>query len=329
MKIQETVDESHLYGWKFSPIINSHQSESISVNKKSGYSEPLNTYEFQEKPFVSPSEDVCLDRMSVSHLSTYRWSLVEELEAFREAQIPAIGLWRPKFYEWGEEAAFHNLRLSGLKVSSVSWAGGFTGSQGFSFNEAIQDSIETIKLAAKLNAKCVMVATGARFGHTRNHAHRLVVEGLKRLSDFAQDFNVSLAVVPMAVKQSRQWTYLTSLNQALEVIYHCNRKNVGLGIDSTLLKTEDLLLERIDQIAPLTKIVRLSDSDESEGRGLLSGCLPGEGLVPFNELISRFNKEGFNGYYEFEVRSEKMWQEAEYPQLLAACRDLFAQSSLV
>lgn len=299
------------------------------MNDKYSYSEAFNDACFTEKSFVSPDEDARLKRLSISQLSTYRWSLGEELEALNAARVPAIGIWRPKFFEWGEEAAFHALRQSGVKVSSVSWAGGFTGSQGFSYNEAIQDSREAIHLAAKVNADCVMIATGARFGHTKNHVNRLVVDGLKQLSDYAKQFNVSLAVVPMAVAQARHWTYLTSLDQALDVVYHCNRNNVGLGIDLSLLSPEEDLLNRIEQVAVHTKMVRLNDSHSSQEHGLLSGCVPGDGVLPLDEIISRFNKHGYEGYFEFEIRSEKMWRQEDYSDLIHLCRDQFAQSVLV
>jgi len=68
------------------------------------------------------------------------------------AGIPAIGVWRQKLADFGEEKGIELLADSGLSVSNLLWAGGFTGSDGHTYRESLNDAAEAIRLAAALNA---------------------------------------------------------------------------------------------------------------------------------------------------------------------------------
>ena len=67
-------------------------------------------------------------KLSVSETTTFRWSFEEDVARYAAARIPAIGVWRHKLSDCGLPAALALLRRAGLKVSHLSWAGGFTSS---------------------------------------------------------------------------------------------------------------------------------------------------------------------------------------------------------
>jgi len=58
------------------------------------------------------------------------------------------------------------LQQSGLKVSHLLWAGGFTGSEGHTYRESVEDAAEALRTAAALGAGSVIVYSGARGGLT-------------------------------------------------------------------------------------------------------------------------------------------------------------------
>ncbi len=68
--------------------------------------------------------------LSMNELTTYRWSLGQDLENYREAGYSGIGVWRQKLADENDDSAIERLTASGLNVSNVSWAGGFTGRDG-------------------------------------------------------------------------------------------------------------------------------------------------------------------------------------------------------
>ena len=87
-------------------------------------------------------------RLSINEMTTYRWSFEEDVVELQAAGIPAIGVWRQKVADVGEDRAVDLLAQSGLAVSNLLWAGGFTGSDGHTFAESLQDAADAIRLAA-------------------------------------------------------------------------------------------------------------------------------------------------------------------------------------
>ena len=86
-----------------------------------------------------------MERLSMNEMTTYRWSFEEDVNNYVAAGVCGIGVWRQKLSDFGEEKGIELVRDSGLKVSSLLWAGGFTGSEGRSYKESIDDAKEAIQ----------------------------------------------------------------------------------------------------------------------------------------------------------------------------------------
>lgn len=261
------------------------------------------------------------NRLSINEVTTYRWSLLQDVAAYQELGIEAIGVWRPKLEVFGEERGIDLLRESGLAVSSLAWAGGFTGANGHSFAEAVRDGREALLLAESLAADCLVVVSGARGGHTGNHARRLLIEGLNRLLDHAADLGVPLALEPMHRLFADEWTFLNTLDATLDVLDRIDHPYLRLAFNAYHLWQEPRLFERIADIAPRTAAVRLSDWRDSP-RSENDRCLPGDGVAPLSQIVAAFAEHGYGGYFEIEIWSEELWKTAYLP-LLAECRTRF------
>ncbi|MGC3970771.1 MAG: hypothetical protein QM775_26590 [Pirellulales bacterium] len=83
--------------------------------------------------------------LSMSELTTFRWSFEEDIAQFRRAGYGSVGVWRQKLAEFGEDKGIELLEESGLKVSNLLWCGGFTGSDGRSFREGLDDAKEAVE----------------------------------------------------------------------------------------------------------------------------------------------------------------------------------------
>ena len=118
--------------------------------------------------------------LSMNEVTTFRWSFEEDVENYRRAGYRSIGVWRHKLSDLDEEYAVDLLAGSGLSVSSLACAGGFTGLGGVSFREGIDDAITALRLAAKMQAGCLVVHPGGRNNHTSRHAFRLLRHGARR-----------------------------------------------------------------------------------------------------------------------------------------------------
>src|SRR5882757_7701372 len=85
--------------------------------------------------------------LSMNEITTYRWSLEEDVENYLQAGYNGIGVWRNKVMD-DENRSIDILAGSGLGVTHLSWAGGFTGSDGRTFAESVADARDSLWLAA-------------------------------------------------------------------------------------------------------------------------------------------------------------------------------------
>ena len=99
----------------------------------------------------------------------------------KEQGYDGVGIWKDKLLDYGVEKAKELLDEVGLAVSSLQWAGGFTGDEHLRYEECIADAKEAIDLAAALEANCLVVYSGGRAGHTRKHCRKLFQEALTRI----------------------------------------------------------------------------------------------------------------------------------------------------
>lgn len=256
-----------------------------------------------------------MDRLSMNELTTYRWSFEEDVRNYVAAGFAAIGVWRQKLADFGEERGVELLHDSGLEVSSLLWAGGFTGSDGRTFRESVQDAEESIRLAAAMQAGCLILFTGPRAGHTHNHARRLMKTALQELTPLAEDLDVTLAIEPMHLGCAAEWTFLTGLCDALELLEASGCPHLKLAFDTYHLGHEPAVLTRLAEIAPRIAIVQLGDA-RVPPQGEQNRCRVGEGELPLRQIVADLTDAGYDGYFDVELMGEEI-ESCDYHELLA------------
>ncbi|MBI2826851.1 MAG: sugar phosphate isomerase/epimerase [Planctomycetia bacterium] len=262
-------------------------------------------------------------RLSMNEMTTYRWSFEEDVAHYAAAGIPAVGVWRQKLSDYGEEKGIDLLRESGLAVSSLLWAGGFTGSDGRTYRESLDDAAEALRLAHQLHASCVVVYSGARAGHTHGHARRLVRDALAELGPLATELSVSLAIEPMHPSCAAECTFLTSLEGAMELIEAVGQPSIRLAFDTYYFGHEDDVVDKVRRLAKHIAIVHLGDSKEPPQRDQNRSLL-GEGHIPLAEILAALAQAGYDGDYEVELLGEDI-EISCYKSLLDQSKSAFAR----
>lgn len=257
-----------------------------------------------------------MTRLAVSEISTYRWSFEEDVLRYKEHGFTALGVWRPKLSDCGEAKGRELLLDSGMKVSSLNWAGGFTGNDGRTFSEAMHDALDAIDVASQLGADCLVVLTGSRSGHTRNHAKRILTKALSELAEAAQAVGIQLAVEPMHVGCAQEFTFLTSIPDTLDVIATLGRSNCGIVFDSYHMAQDQNAIDWLPSIVPFIRLVQLGDSKRAP-MGDQNRCLLGHGKVPLPAIVQTIEKYGYQGFYEVELLGEDV-EHFDYSEVLAA-----------
>jgi sugar phosphate isomerase/epimerase len=196
---------------------------------------------------------------SVHQTSTYRWSLEEDLAGYVRAGVGGIGLYRPKVAEFEDDVAIDLVRSSGLAVTSLSWIGPFTGSDGARQAEALFDAGEALRFAAAVGAGTVAVVSGGTWPHIPSNAQRLLTEALTQLCAQAADLDLRLALHPFSSESAKSKTFLNSLGATLSAIDAAQRpQNLGLILDLQELGREPELVEQIPSIVDLVHVVKLA-----------------------------------------------------------------------
>jgi sugar phosphate isomerase/epimerase len=247
-------------------------------------------------------------RYSISQLTTMRSSFEEDVEHAVDSGVPAIGVWRRKLDEYGEQQAAERVAAAELAVSSVSFIGGFTGAAGMTYREAMADAYSTLFTAAALRAECLVVCPGSRGRYTARHERRLIIHAIRELAIAANEFDLTLALQPMQPRFSHRWTGLHTLDATLEMLDEVDRPNVGMVLDTFHLGHDRELVERIPEFTDRVSIVQLCDS-VAHPKSVYDRCLPGEGVLPLREVVNALLENDYRGCFDLQIWSEQLWSQ--------------------
>ena len=264
-----------------------------------------------------------MTRLSMNEMTTYRWSFEQDVAEYSAAGISAMGVWRRKLSDFGDERGVELLADNGIRVSNLLWAGGFTGSDGRSQRDSIDDAVEAVRLAADLQAGCLVVYSGGRAGHTHNHARRLLKDALREILPLAEELAVTLAIEPMHLGCAAEWTFLTSLDDALALIADLASERLKLAFDTYQFGQDEATVARLESLAEQIAIVHLGDGrsppEHEQNRARL-----GEGSIPLKRIVAALSSAGYDGYYDVELMGEEI-EVADYRDLLEQSKHAFTQ----
>lgn len=255
-----------------------------------------------------------MPRLAMNQMTTFRWSLEDDLRQYAAAGYDGVGLWRQKVSDCGEEKSQALLAEYGLKVSSLSWAGGFTGSEGWTHDESVQDGRQAIELAAALSARCLVVHSGARGLHTLNHVRRLLRQAIEALLPLAEALHVVLALEPMHPAAGSKWTFLNDLDEAVELVAAYRSPHLKLVLDCYDWGRAEDLEQRLPLLAPHLALVQLADGKEAPC-GERNRCPIGQGSIPLATLVPQLARAGYDGPLEVELLGEEI-ESCDYQSLL-------------
>jgi sugar phosphate isomerase/epimerase len=264
-----------------------------------------------------------MGRLAVSELTTFRWSFEEDLEYYAASGVSAIGVWRQKLADFGEERGAELLAESSLAVSSLQWAGGFTGSDGRSHAESLQDARLAVRLAAELRAACLIVHSGSRGVHTYNHSRRLFRQAIDRLLPLAEEMGVSLAIEPMNGDCGQEWTFLSCLEETRKLVEEYDSRHLRVALDTYYWGHDERLLEQLSALAPCLALVQLGDARQPPG-GEPDRSPLGRGVLPLQAIVSSLEAAGYRGFYELELMGAEI-EASDYRDVLAQSLSTFEE----
>lgn len=241
--------------------------------------------------------------ISVSEVTTYLWSFEKDVQTYANYGLSSIGVWRQKLTDYGEEKGAELLTEVGMNVSHLYFAGGFTGYDGRSLQDAIDDAQQALEVAALIQADCLTLYTGSRGGHTYNHAHRLLQLALDQILPSAEQLGVAVALEPMDARAATDWTFLTDLEQALEVVDRRSHPLLKMALDTYHWGGDEKLYSLLPDLVPHLAIVHLGDCTFTPSRDH-ERCLLGAGNVPLQSMIAALSEHGYDATYDIRLMGE-------------------------
>lgn len=259
----------------------------------------------------------------MNEVTTFRWSFEEDIENYCRAGYRSIGVWRHKLSDLDEEQAVDMLVGSGLSVSSVACAGGFTGLGGVSFREGVDDAMSALRLAARVQAGCLVVHPGGRNNHTSRHAFRLLRNALDELLPTAEHYEVPLALEPMHVACAASWTFLTDFERVSELVSQYSTPYLKLALDTYHFPWNESDRNILPDIAQHIGVVYLADRREPPSIDH-DRCPLGRGQLPLADILATLIEAGYAGPCDVRLMGTEI-QPADYGRLLEQSRRAFAE----
>ena len=259
-----------------------------------------------------------MTKFAISQLSTLRWGIEEDAQAYSERGFDGIGVYRPKLEDYGLDRAIELLAEFSLSVTSLSWVGGFTGSDGRAFDDAVEDAIQAVSDAANLRAETLVVLAGGRNNHIRNHARRTLCDALKQIVAVAEDYDVRISLEPIHPGCGEEWSFLNDLQSTLDIVERVNSPNLGLVLDTYHVGMDEEVVRWLPDVVPHLHLVQLGDARHSP-LGEMNRCLLGQGCVPIESIMQTLVEQDFRGSIEIEVIGEDV-ESLSYDEVLDHAR---------
>jgi len=238
-------------------------------------------------------------QVSISQLTTFRWDLHQEIARAAAHGFDCLSLWRPKLSDVGPAAAATLIADAGLRVSSLQWAGGFTGGDGRSLADSIDDAVDAIEAAATLAAPTVVIHSGGRGGHTKAHARRLLMEALETLAPIARAAGVTLALRPLHAAAAGDCSFLAQPGEAVEIVEQLADPAIRLALDLWQFGDDADLSRLLPRLAAAAATVQVADR-VGPPTFELERLPAGRGALPLQSLVLDLVDHGYEGGLEFD-----------------------------
>jgi sugar phosphate isomerase/epimerase len=275
-----------------------------------------------------------LDRIAMSEVTTFKWSIDQDIEGYARHRFPGIEIWLNKVARNGapydtlpageiEDTAIErlvgDLDTAGLEVASVVCAGGLTAPDDRRRTQRISHLRFTVRFAAAVGAEAVLVVPGDLDGADRPRAIERASSALREALPDAHRFGVALSIEPLRPVHT---DFVNTLPQALELVAAVDDPQCGICMDTFQVwrgaEERDEVLREIREAAPCTQIVQIADS-LPEPRSKEDRLIPGEGVLPLDHMLAQLFATDYKGWLAVEIMSTELWA-GDYDDLLARCR---------
>jgi sugar phosphate isomerase/epimerase len=245
---------------------------------------------------------------SISQISTLTASFAEDVAAYTAAGADGIGVWELKLAEGGDAAALELLEASGLGsaaaiplIPSILPLPLMEGPAEPA--ERVDAICASLHRLAPFRPSGIVCLTGPAQALDRDKAEEIVVEGLRTIGEEAERAGVRVGLEPVNTVGGEDWTIVSSIPAATELLDAADRPALGLQFDTWHLWNTESLLEDIERESHRFVGVHVADWREPT-RSWADRVPPGEGVAPLPAILGALERAGWQGFYDVEIFSD-------------------------
>jgi sugar phosphate isomerase/epimerase len=237
-------------------------------------------------------------RLSVSALSSYRWSFDEDLALWRDLGVAWAGLIGAKLGA-DIEGGLSRLDEAGIRVSTVV-AGGFNLRGPASWDDTRAALHPLIDAVAAHGGWSVYITPGRTTGAPWREVLEVFAEAVAPSVAHAKAQGVRLAIEPSL---RTDVAFVNTIRDSIDV---CERTGIMTVIDFGQSWMERDFREVVARAAPHTALVQVGDAPIGSvlgpGQPPVGGRVPfGEGDLPITRLLTDIRDSGYAGPLELEL----------------------------
>lgn len=250
-----------------------------------------------------------LDRLCIHTITNKPWSIEQIIENYYEAGIKGISVWRNVLEGRDPVKIGERICKAGLKPISLVRGGFFPGSTEKERKSAIEDNKAVIDEAASVKVPLIVLVCGAVPGQSIQDSLDQIDAGLAAILPYAEQNNVKLAIEPLHPMYADSRSAIATIKTANDIAEKFDSPYIGVAVDVFHVWWDPDLESEIKRCAKGGNLFafhicdwKLDMEDMLNDRGLM-----GEGIIRIREIRSWMELNGFQGFNEVEIFSNRWW----------------------
>jgi sugar phosphate isomerase/epimerase len=174
---------------------------------------------------------------------------------------------------------------------------------------------QDIRRLAAFEPVCCICVPGPQGNYKEDQAREIAITGLKRVARAAREVGTTVAIEPMHSSIKSEFSFLTTIPDAVRLLDEIDEPNTGLLVDIWHLWDTPNLLSHIREFGSRIVGVHLDDW-RSPSRSWCDRVLPGDGLADLGGILRALAEGGYDGWFELEVLSDDGTFGNDFPDSL-------------
>jgi sugar phosphate isomerase/epimerase len=238
----------------------------------------------------------------------------ETIEATARAGFGGIAPWRREVEGQDVIAVARQIRDAGLATSGYCRSTYFPANSREEWSSNIEDNKRAMADAAILNARCFVLVAGGLPAQSRDlPAARMQIEdGIAALLEQATSLGIKLAIEPLHPMYAADRSCVNTIEQALRICDALDTKDepcLGLAIDVYHTWWDPKFAAGVAQACRDDRLLAFHVNDWLVPTNdlLMDRGMVGDGVIDLPAACRHVRSSGYDGLFELEVFSRRLW----------------------